>query len=202
MDWLESIGTGPTPIETGSWRAIFRGELPDYLGNLLEEIQTYFRTGEPIESIPWDQLDRSQWSPFQLNVYEAIAHIPHGETRTYSWVAQKIGPGLACRAVGQSLRKNPLPILIPCHRVVGVSAIGGFMGKTDPHQPELLLKRRLIDLERSYRNPVFPFLTTHWLTQPLTAARASEDFSSSFLRGQTLAIETLEPRHCARQGLK
>jgi O-6-methylguanine DNA methyltransferase len=167
IDWLESIGKGPSWVETGAWRAVFKGEMPEFLGDLLEQIQGYFRNGEPIGPIPWQHLDNSQWSEFQLRVYEAISQIPHGETRTYAWVAQKIRPGMACRAVGQALRKNPLPILIPCHRVVGASALGGFMGRTDPNQPELLLKRRLLDLEGSYMNPTFPFLTTQWLQQPL-----------------------------------
>jgi methylated-DNA-[protein]-cysteine S-methyltransferase len=165
LDWLESLGSPPS--DTHSWRAVFKGELPEYLGDLLDEIRAYFLRGEPIRSVPWDHLDRQSWTEFQTKVYTIISQIPHGETRTYSWVAQRIGPGMASRAVGQALRKNPLPILIPCHRVVGAAALGGFMGRTDPQQPELLLKRRLLDLEGSYRNPVFPFLTTQWLQQPL-----------------------------------
>ena len=172
MDWLENVGPALAP-DAISWRAVFRGELPEYLGDLLEEVRAYFLRGEPIRAIPWDSLEKSGWTDFQTKVYSIISTIPHGETRTYSWVARRIGSGMASRAVGQALRKNPLPILIPCHRIVGAAALGGFMGRTDPQQPELLLKRRLLDLEGSFCNPVFPFLTTQWLQQPLSSERGA-----------------------------
>ncbi len=59
---------------------------------------------------------------FQRQVYHATCTIPYGETRSYGWVAEKIGNPKAARAVGQALNKNPLPILIPCHRVIGHDA--------------------------------------------------------------------------------
>jgi methylated-DNA-[protein]-cysteine S-methyltransferase len=60
--------------------------------------------------------------------------------------------------VGQALRNNPIPILIPCHRVVSTLSLGGFMGQRDPDVPELRLKRKLISLEEGYTNPTFSFL--------------------------------------------
>ncbi len=95
-----------------------------------------------------------------MGVYRAISQIPHGETRTYAWVAKRVGQGLATRAVGQALRKNPLPILIPCHRVVSSGTLGGFMGAVDPDEPEMRLKRWLIEVESSWLNPSFGFLGT------------------------------------------
>lgn len=138
-----------------------RERIPQLFTGLLDRLQGYFEAGRPIGEIPWETIDTSSWTDFQLQVYQAIAKIPHGETRTYSWVAKRVGRSLAPRAVGQALRKNPLPILIPCHRVVSSSqhSIGGFMGIDDPNQPELILKRRLIELEHNYLNPQFPFLT-------------------------------------------
>lgn len=55
---------------------------------------------------------------FEQDVWLALKEIPYGETRTYKWLARKIGRTKAYRAVGNALRKNPLPIILPCHRVV------------------------------------------------------------------------------------
>lgn len=66
-------------------------------------------------------------SVFRLKVWAALRRIPFGATRTYADIASEIG-GCA-RAVGQANRSNPLPILIPCHRVVARNGIGGFTGE-------------------------------------------------------------------------
>lgn len=152
IDWFD---TGPG--EVGS--ALSRTEIPGVLGDLIERLGRYFESGEPIGEVPWEVLDLDACSPFQRDVYSAIGEIPHGETRTYAWVSRRVGRIAATRAVGQALRRNPLPILIPCHRVVSPDALGGFMGITDPEQPEIRLKRGLIELENGYLNPVFSFLT-------------------------------------------
>ena len=65
-------------------------------------------------------------TPFQINVWQAITHIPFGSTRAYGEVARMVGRPRAARAVGQALGKNPLPLIFPCHRVVGVQGLGGF----------------------------------------------------------------------------
>lgn len=134
-------------------------QVPTALAELIDRIRGYFYAGEPMGEVPWDLLDQSDWSAFQRDVYMTISRIPHGETRTYGWVAARLGNSAASRAVGQALRKNPLPILIPCHRVLSSNSLGGFMGTSDPSQPELKLKRRLMQLEEEYRSPLFSFLT-------------------------------------------
>lgn len=132
--------------------------IPLSLQPLIHQLKSYFQSGEPIELPIWNSIDCQNWSRFQLQVYDAITKIPHGETRPYAWVAQKVGQPRAIRAVGQALRNNLLPILIPCHRVVGKNTLGGFMGKTDLSQPELKFKNWLIEIENRYHNPLFPFL--------------------------------------------
>ncbi len=113
----------------------------------------------PAAQLSWNLIDTSGWTDFQLGVYQAVTRIPFGETRTYAWAALRAGKPLACRAVGQALRKNPLPVLVPCHRIVATQGgLGGFMGKTEVHEPELILKQNLLNLEYQYRNPVFSFL--------------------------------------------
>ena len=77
---------------------------------------------------------------FQLKVWEKLKTIPYGETRTYQEIAQMIGCPKGCRAVGMANHKNPICILIPCHRVVGKNgALTGYAGGLS--RKEWLLKR-------------------------------------------------------------
>ncbi len=147
--------------------------LPEHVASLLERLKLYFEKGEPLGNVPWKWIDTSGWTVFQKEVYEVAASIPHGETRAYAWVANKIGKPKAYRAVGQALRKNPLPILIPCHRVISSQgSLGGFMGQTDPRHSKINMKRELILLEENYRSPLFPFLTTNSLESVVQFASA------------------------------
>ena len=83
---------------------------------------------------------------FQRKVLIAALEIPLGETRTYTWIAQRIGSPGAVRAVGQALRQNPYPLIIPCHRVVkSDGSLGKYAGKDDGRKKELL------DLERKIK---------------------------------------------------
>lgn len=81
-------------------------------------------------------------TPFTRAVLKITARIPYGEVRSYQWIARKLGKPAASRAVGNALARNPIPIIIPCHRVVrSDGTIGGFaLG------PEW--KKRLLALEQ------------------------------------------------------
>ena len=83
-------------------------------------------------------------TPFQRMVLEAISLIPYGQTRSYGEVAIIVGRPGAARAVGQVMKRNPLPIIFPCHRVVAAHGIGGFSGG-------LALKRYLLKMEANRR---------------------------------------------------
>ncbi|MEM1658558.1 MAG: MGMT family protein [Candidatus Jordarchaeales archaeon] len=74
------------------------------------------------------EVDLSNLTPFQRKVLEEVRRIPPGETITYGELARRIGNPRAARAVGRALKRNPLPIVIPCHRVVGACGIGGYTG--------------------------------------------------------------------------
>lgn len=81
-------------------------------------------------------IDRSGFTPFQQTVYAAVAGIPYGTLKSYAEVAREIGRPRAARGVGAAMARNPLPIIIPCHRVVGAagtmtgySAPGGIVSK-------------------------------------------------------------------------
>jgi O-6-methylguanine DNA methyltransferase len=73
------------------------------------------------------KLDLTGASAFSRKVWNAARRIPYGQVRTYGWIAEKIGDPYCARAVGGALGKNPVPIFVPCHRVVGSHGwLGGF----------------------------------------------------------------------------
>ncbi|MHC1720427.1 MAG: methylated-DNA--[protein]-cysteine S-methyltransferase [Clostridiaceae bacterium] len=78
---------------------------------------------------------------FQMNVWKALQEIPYGETRTYKEIAETIGNPKACRAVGLSNNRNPISIIIPCHRVIGSN------GKLVGYAGGLEVKEYLLKLE-------------------------------------------------------
>lgn len=89
---------------------------------------------------------------FEWQVLKATLTIPLGETRSYQWVARKIGNPKAVRAVGQALRRNPYPLIIPCHRVIkSDGSLGAYAGKFDGRKKHLLkLERELADQLKKY----------------------------------------------------
>lgn len=85
--------------------------------------------------------------PFTLQVLRECSKIPYGQTVTYRKLATKCGNENAFRAVGNALRKNPLPIIIPCHRVIGSNGdLVGFMGKESIEIKRCLLRMEQIDI--------------------------------------------------------
>ncbi len=107
-------------------------------GTLVDRLIAYMR-GERVTF--HDPIDTGGWTEFRTRVWNAARQIPYGETRSYSWVAIAAGQPSAARAVGQAMHANPVPILVPCHRVIGANkSLTGFGGG-------LALKQRLISLE-------------------------------------------------------
>lgn len=143
----KGIATITLPFETEEEVMISLGEklsngdldpelLPDLTGRIIE----YF-TGENVSFD--DELDITSASEFQKKVWQAARLIPYGETRSYLWVATQAGNPRASRAAGRALGRNPLPIIIPCHRVIaGNGGMGGFTGGIE-------MKMRLLALESS-----------------------------------------------------
>ena len=87
-------------------------------------------------------LDLSIGTMFQRKVWDKISEIPYGELRTYKWIASEIGNLNAVRAVGNAVGKNPVPPIIPCHRVIRTDGnLGGFSSG-------ILLKKWLLKLEK------------------------------------------------------
>lgn len=114
--------------------------LPDDIPNegAIEQLHEYLRG----ERRGFDLSLDLRGTPFQLDVWKATRAVPYGETRSYGEIASSIGSPRAARAVGQALGANPIPIVIPCHRIIGSSGnLRGFGGG-------LPLKERLLALER------------------------------------------------------
>ncbi|MET1253517.1 methylated-DNA--[protein]-cysteine S-methyltransferase [Aliikangiella maris] len=84
-----------------------------------------------------------QGTDFQQRVWRALTRIPAGEVRTYGQIAAELGS--SARAVGTACRKNPTPVIVPCHRVVSATGIGGFSGQQVGHLVDI--KRQLLMLE-------------------------------------------------------
>lgn len=110
------------------------------LGDLPQRLRRYLE-GKPVH-FP-DRLDFAGASHFQQDVWQVAQTIPYGETRSYAWIAAQLGLSKASRAVGQALGRNPLPIVVPCHRVIGSDGgLGGFSAGLD-------MKRHLLRLENA-----------------------------------------------------
>ncbi len=85
---------------------------------------------------------------FEQKVWKVLRKIPYGETRSYGWIAERAESPKAVRAVGQALKKNPLPIILPCHRVIASDgSIGGYSGG-------IAVKQWLLDHEKD-RHPLY-----------------------------------------------
>jgi methylated-DNA-[protein]-cysteine S-methyltransferase len=108
------------------------------LGEAARQLSEYFEKRRRAFDLP---LDLSRLSRFRQRVLTALLQVPYGEVASYGEVAALAGHPSAARAVGLATRRNPLPILIPCHRVVlSTGGLGGFGGRPD-------LKRYLLEME-------------------------------------------------------
>ena len=133
---------GPLRVEfsrRGLCRLDFgRSSHPAATGKFARQLQAY-TAGKAVKF--GCRLDLSAGTAFQQKVWRAMLAIPRGETRTYAWIAKRIGKPKAVRAVGAACGANPVPIIVPCHRVVASDgSLGGFSGG-------LALKKHLLKLE-------------------------------------------------------
>lgn len=100
-----------------------------------QELREYFERGRERFTMT---VKVTRGTPFERSVWEALEEIPYGETRTYKWLAEKVGKPNASRAVGQALKRNPLPIVVPCHRIIeSDGSPGGYAAGEE-------IKRRLL----------------------------------------------------------
>lgn len=116
--WAERYFTNPT----------FKRQ-QDVIDELIEEVKEYFQKKRQTFSVPM----KLHGTPFQKKVWQALVDtIPYGKTRTYKDIAKAIGKEKAVRAVGGAVNKNPISIIVPCHRVIGANGkMVGYNGGLD-----------------------------------------------------------------------
>ena len=104
------------------------------------QLDAYFKGDRTTFEVPLDSVG----TPFERRVWESLRDIPYGTTRSYSWQAERLRSPKAARAVGSANGRNPISIIVPCHRVVRQDGtLGGYAGGLDA-------KRYLLSLEASH----------------------------------------------------
>jgi methylated-DNA-[protein]-cysteine S-methyltransferase len=132
-EWGEPPGQPSSGIE----QPLERNDRHPLLLETLRQLRAYFGGSLREFDLPLDPAG----TDFQKRVWLELLKIPYGETRSYSEVAIAVGSPKAVRAVGAANGANPIPIVVPCHRVIGSS------GKLTGYGGGLELKKRLLDLE-------------------------------------------------------
>lgn len=108
-----------------------------------KELKEYFENSRTVFTVPLD----FKGTDFQVKVWESLLKVPYGNTKTYGELAKILGDVKAVRAVGGALNKNPISIIVPCHRIIGASGkLTGFAGG-------LKNKSILLDLEKGFTMP-------------------------------------------------
>lgn len=114
---------------------------PSKLAFARQQLQEYFAGKRQVFELPLHPLG----TPFQIAVWHALAKIPYGATVSYGELARRIGQPQAVRAVGAANGRNPLPIVLPCHRVIGSNgSLTGFGGGLPTKQFLLALEDRVV----------------------------------------------------------
>jgi len=114
----------------------------DKMAGIVAQLEAYFAGKRRAFDVP---IDLSHVAPFQRSVLMAARSVPAGQVVSYGEIARRIGRPTASRAVGQALGHNPVPIVIPCHRVVSSSGgLGGYTGGLD-------IKKKLLQLEGAFK---------------------------------------------------
>ena len=123
-----------------------QGPVPDYgtptplTRQLASQMEEYFQGNRKVFNIPYSL----HGTPFQERVWQALCRIPYGQTRSYRDIAEEIGQPKAYRAVGMANHRNPMMLVVPCHRVIGADgSLGGYAGGLE-------LKRFLLSLEQHH----------------------------------------------------
>lgn len=124
---LAGISFKKPSLKMGRVPDSFKRQLKDYFTGELREFKQSIVFAEGTE--------------FEKQVWLALRDVPYGETKTYKWLAQRVGNPKGPRAVGRALSKNPIPIVLPCHRIIESDGdIGGYSSGVN-------IKRRLLSLE-------------------------------------------------------
>jgi methylated-DNA-[protein]-cysteine S-methyltransferase len=132
LEFTQSPSIAEFPAPPSGWV-----RCDEYFREARHQLELYFRRQLQVFELPLAPAGTS----FQLRVWQQLRQVPWGATATYGEIAAGIGQPSACRAVGLANSRNPLPILIPCHRIIGSNrSLTGYNGGLDR-------KQRLLELE-------------------------------------------------------
>lgn len=146
---MDPAGVARVAMTADQWNDLISrfGEIrrdPDFCRQAITQLEEYFHGKRRRFNVPLS----IQGPLFSQQVWRELLRIPFGETRSYGEIACAVGRPGSCRAIGQANRRNPLPIFIPCHRVIGKDGgLTGYMGKQG-----LRVKEYLLELEKSQCN--------------------------------------------------
>jgi len=116
---------GPAPTHQAGWIQATTGPAAEVLARARQQLEEYFARSRTTFELPLEALG----SAFEHRVWNALRTIPYGTTTSYGALAKLLGDKMATRAVGLANGKNPIPIIVPCHRVVGANGeLTGFGG--------------------------------------------------------------------------
>lgn len=136
---LVNVGLPGQNIEPPRHAIVGKQDTGEHLGAITQQLDEYFSGQRTAFNV---NTDLSATTEFRRTVLEHLTTIPYGHTQTYAQVAQAIGRPRAVRAVGSACATNPIPIVIPCHRVLrSDGSLGGYAGGLD-------MKRALLELEQ------------------------------------------------------
>lgn len=151
--WIASTDVGICAVKLRGGRQALKASVMERFANAyivedhdanceaVEQLKRYFEGAKR----EFDLTVHLRGSPFQMMVWRALVEIPYGNTRSYGEIALGLGRPKAARAVGQANGSNPVPIVVPCHRVIcSDGSLGGFGSGED-------IKRDLLDLENTGR---------------------------------------------------
>jgi methylated-DNA-[protein]-cysteine S-methyltransferase len=136
---------GPAGLRATGWRLRAQGasiEPDETVQQVIGQLREYFAGQRRDFDLP---LDLPPLEPSTLAVLRALQTVPAGQTITYAELAARSGTGLPARAIGAIMGANPVPLVIPCHRVVAADGLGGYSGGEPGHEIET--KRWLLENE-------------------------------------------------------
>lgn len=121
-------------------RSEYETKLTPLISEAVNQLREYFKGDRKIFTVPL----KPDGTDFQQKVWKALTEIPYGQTTSYGEIAEKIGKPGGARAVGNANNKNPIAIMIPCHRVIGAN------GSLTGYAAGLNIKKQLLSLEKFY----------------------------------------------------
>ncbi|MDC7126561.1 MAG: methylated-DNA--[protein]-cysteine S-methyltransferase, partial [Spirochaetales bacterium] len=131
-----NLYTDKNPATLEQWAGLEKND--DFFDEAKKQIIEYFEGTRKVFNLKLSP----EGTDFQKKVWKALLDIPYGETRSYQDIAKNIGNPKACRAIGNANNKNPIPLIIPCHRVIGKN--GNLVG----YGAGIDLKKTFLDIER------------------------------------------------------